>query len=153
MNRKIRFSYIYFLGLVLTFVLFLFTGRQVYTHLTMNYAEDPSGDAFVTVYGEVGVLHEGVVEDGVADLYFWGSDITGISPIHYNTFEELYLECIQIRVHGETVAKMDAQMMMEYLSPNDGIQDMTLTEQGVCLTTSNDQPVLQLSEELQSQIN
>lgn len=153
MNRKIRFSKIYFLGLVLTFVLFLFTGRQVYTHLTMNYAEDPSGDAFVTVYGEDGVLHEGIVEGGVADLYFWGSDITGISPIHYNTFEELYLESIQIRVHGETVAKMDAQMMMEHLVPNDGIQDMTLTEQGVYITTSNDQPVLRLSEELQSQIN
>ncbi len=152
MNRKIRFSKIYFLGLLLTFVVFLFTGRQVYTHLTMNYAEDPSGDAFVTVYGEDGVLHEGMVEDGVADLYFWGSDIKGISPIHYNTFEELYLESIQIRVHGETVAKMDAQMMMEHLIPNDGIQDMMLTERGVYLTTSSDQPVLQLSEELQEQI-
>ena len=71
-------------------------------------------DAFVTVYGEDGVLHEGIVEGGVADLYFWGSDITGISPIHYNTFEELYLESIQISVHGETVAKMDAEMMMEH---------------------------------------
>lgn len=152
MNRKIRFSKIYFLGLLLTFVVFLFTGRQVYTHLTMNYAEDPSGDAFVTVYGEDGVLHEGMVEDGVADLYFWGLDITGISPIHYNTFEELYLESIQIRVHGETVVKMDAEMMMEHLTPNDGIQDMMLTEQGVYLTTSSDQPVLQLSEELQGQI-
>lgn len=152
MNRKIRFSKIYLLGLLLTFVLFLFTGRRVYTHLTMNYAEDPSGDAFVTVYGEDAVLHEGMVEDGVADLYFWGSDITGISPIHYNTFEELYLESIQIRVHGETVVKMDAEMMMEHLTPNDGIQDMMLTEQGVYLTTSSDQPVLQLSEELQGQI-
>lgn len=152
MNRKLRFSKIYLLGLLLTFVLFLFTGRQVYTHLTMNYAEDPSGDAFVTVYGEDAVLHEGMVEDGVADLYFWGSDITGISPIHYNTFEELYLESIQIRVHGETVAKMDAEMIMKHLIPNDGIQDMMLTERGVYLTTSNDQPVLQLSEELQEQI-
>ena len=152
MNRKIRFSKIYLLGLLLTFVLFLFTGRRVYTHLTMNYAEDPSGDAFVTVYGEDAVLHEGMVEDGVADLYFWGSDITGISPIHYNTFEELYLESIQIRVHGETVVKMDAEMMMKHLTTNDGIQDMMLTEQGVYLTTSSDQPVLQLSEELQGQI-
>ncbi len=153
MNRKLRFLKIYLLGLLLTFVLFLFTGRTVYTHLTMNYAEDPSGDAYVTVYGEDEVLYEGVVEDGVADLYFWGSDITGISPIHYNTFEELYLESIQIRVHGETVAKMDAEMIIEYFTPNDGIQDMTLTEQGVYLTTQSDQPVLLMNDTLQEKID
>ncbi len=153
MNRKLRFSKIYLLGLLLAFVLFLFTGRTVYTHLTMNYAEDPSGDAYVTVYGEDEVLHEGSVEEGVADLYFWGSDITGISPIHYNTFEELYLESIQIRIHGETVVKMDAEMIIEYFAPNDGIQDMTLTEQGVYLTTKSDQPVLVLSDVLREKID
>lgn len=153
MNRKLRFSKIYFLGLVLTFMLFLCTGRQVYTHLTMNYAEDPSGDAFVTVYGENGVLHEGMVEEGKADLFFWGSDITGISPIHYNTFEEIYLESIQIRVHGETVAKMDGEAILKYFTPNDGIQEMKLCEQGVSLTTRSDQPVMQLSSQLCDQID
>ena len=52
MNRKVRISKIYFIGLLLTFLLFLFTGREVYTHLTMNYTYDPSGDVYVTVYGE-----------------------------------------------------------------------------------------------------
>lgn len=153
MNKKLHFSKIYLIGLLLTFVLFLFTGRQVYTHLTMNYTEDPSGDAFVTVYGEEEILAEGAVEDGTAELYFWGSDITGISPIHYDTFEELYLESIELRIHGEMVAKMDAEMILQYFVPNDGIMDMELMEQGVCLTTRSDQPILQLTEELKDKID
>ena len=123
MNRKLRFSKIYFLGLLLTFLLFLFTGRQVYTHMTINYGADPTGDAFVTVYGENDVLCESMVEEGMADFFFWGTDITGISPIHYNTSEELYVTEIQIRVHGETVVKMDAEMIMNYFTPNDGISE------------------------------
>lgn len=153
MNNKLHFSKIYLIGLLLSFVLFLFTGRQVYTHLTLNYANDPSGDAFVTVYGEEEILAEGAVEDGTAELYFWGSDITGISPIHYDTFEELYLESIELRIHGEMVAKMDAEMILQYFVPNDGIMEMKLTEQGVCLTTRSDQPILQLTEELRDKID
>lgn len=153
MNRKLRFSKIYFVGLVLTFLLFLFTGRKVYTHLTMNYTQDPAGDVFVTVYGEEEILHEGMVEEGVADLFFWGTDITGISPIHYDSFEEIYIESIQIRVHGETVAKMNAEMIMENFTPNEGILEMNLTKQGVCLMTKNDQPILQLSDMLRAQID
>ena len=153
MNRKIRFSKIYFLGLVLTFMLFLCTGRQVYTHLTMNYAQDPAGDVFVTVYGEEDILHEGMVEEGVADLFFWGSDITGISPIHYDSFEEIYIEDIQIRVHGETVVKLDAEKIMDNFTPNDGILEMNLTEQGVCLLTKSDQPVLLLTDALREKID
>ena len=148
MNRKLRFSKIYFLGLLLTFVLFLCTGRQVYTHLTINYTQDPVGDVFVTVYGEEDVLHEGMVENGVGDFFFWGSDITGISPIHYDCFEEIYIESIHIRVHGETVSKMDAEMIMENFTPNDEILEMKLTDQGVCLTTKSDQPILQPTEAL-----
>ena len=153
MNRKLRFSKIYFLGLVFAFLLFLCTGRQVYTHMTINYGEDPAGDAFVTVYGEEGVLHEAMVEDGTADFFFWGTDITGISPIHYNTFEELYLTGIQIRVHGETVVKMDAEMIMNYFAPNDGIAEMRLTKQGVYLTTQSDEPILQLTDQLRDKID
>ena len=153
MNRKLRFSKIYCLGVLLTVLLFLFTGREVYTHMTINYGADPAGDAFVTVYGEEGVLHEAAVEDGIADFFFWGTDITGISPIHYNTFEELYLTGIQIRVHGETVVKMDAEMIMNYFTPNDGISEMNLTEQGVYLTTKSDQPILQLTDVLRDKID
>ena len=121
--------------------------------MTINYGADPAGDAFVTVYGEEGVLHEAAVEDGIADFFFWGTDITGISPIHYNTFEELYLTGIQIRVHGETVVKMDAEMIMNYFTPNDGISEMNLTEQGVYLTTKSDQPILQLTDVLRDKID
>ena len=153
MNSKLRFSKIYFLGLVLTFMLFLCTGRQVYTHLTMNYTYDPSGDVFVTVYGEEDILHEGMVEEGVADFFFWGSDITGISPIHYDASQVIYLDSIQIRVHGETVAKMNAEMIMENFTPNDGILDMELTDEGVYLTTISDQPILQLTDELREKID
>ena len=153
MNRKIRFSKIYFIGLLLTFVLFLFTGREVYTHLTMNYTYDPSGDVYVTVYGEEEVLHEGMIEEGVGDFFFWGSDITGISPIHYDASQVIYLDSIQIRIHGELIAKMDAQMIMENFVPNDGILDMELTEEGVYLTTISDQPILQLTDDLREQID
>ena len=153
MNRRLRFSKIYFLGLVLAFMLFLCTGRQVYTHLTMNYTYDPSGDVFVTVYGEDKILHEGMIEEGVGDFFFWGTDITGISPIHYDASQVIYLESIQIRVHGENVAKMDAGMIMENFTPNDGILDMELTDEGVYLTTISEQPVLLLNDSLREKID
>ncbi len=153
MYKKKHFSKIYFIGLLLTFLLFLFTGRETYTHLTMNYAKDPSGDAYVTVYGEDEILCEGMVEEGVADLYFWGSDITGISPIHYDAYEVLCLETIEIRVHGELVARMDGERIVQYFTPNDGIKELTLTAQGACLTTQGDQPILQLTDELRDMID
>ena len=153
MNRKVRISKIYVIGLLLTFLLFLFTGREVYTHLTMNYTYDPSGDVYVTVYGEEDILHQEMIEEGVGDFFFWGSDITGISPIHYDASQVIYLESIQIRIHGDLVAKMDAPMIMENFIPNDGILDMELTEEGVYLTTISDQPILLLTDELRGQID
>ena len=89
MTRKIRFSKIYIIGLLITFGLFLLTGRTVYTHLTMNYTQDPTGDVYVTVYGEEEVLSEGMVEDGKIDLFFWGSEITGIAPIHASILQSI----------------------------------------------------------------
>ena len=153
MNRKVRISKIYFIGLLLTFLLFLFTGREVYTHLTMNYTYDPSGDVYVTVYGEEDILHQEMIEEGVGDFFFWGSDITGISPIHYDASQVIYLDSIEIRIHGDLVAKMDAPMIMENFIPNDGILDMELTEEGVYLTTISDQPTLLLTEELRGRID
>ncbi len=150
--RKIRFSKIYFIGLLITFGLFLFTGRTVYTHLTMNYTQDPTGDVYVTVYGEEDVLSEGMVEEGQIELFFWGSDITGISPIHYDTHEKIYLESLELRVHGELVAKMDAEKIFQQFEPNEDIEKMQLTKKGVCLEMADEQPVLLLKEELKDQI-
>ena len=153
MIRKLRISKIYFLGLVFTFMLFLCTGREVYTHLTMNYTYDPSGDVYVTVYEEDEILHKGMIEEGVGDFFFWGKDITGISPIHYDASQVVYLDSIQIRVHGETVAKMDAKMIMENFTPNDDILDMELTDEGVYLTTIGEQPTLLLNDSLREKID
>ncbi len=152
MIKKKHLSKIYLIGLLLTFVLFLLTGRQVYAHLTMNYAFDPAGDVTVTVYGEEKILAEGEVLDARAELYFWGADITGISPIHYDGYEELLIENIELRVHGHLVADMSPEMIMEYFAPNDGIAEMYLTEQGVYLTTQNDQPIMVATEELTGKI-
>jgi len=132
--------------------MFLLWGRQVYTHITVNYAKDPTGDAIVTVYGENRILGERKVEEGTAELYFWGRDITGISPIHYDSFEELYLKNIEIRVHGKLVAAMTPEEILKSLIPNDGIRDIQVTEQGLCLTTQSDRPLLMLTQELRDRI-
>lgn len=132
--------------------MFLFWGRQVYTHITVNYAKDPTGDAIVTVYGENQILGEREVEEGRAELYFWGHDITGISPIHYDSFEELYLESIEIRIYGKLVTAMMPEEILTYFIPNDGIRDIQVTEQGLYLTTQSDQPLLMLAQELRDRI-
>ena len=100
MKNKLYFSKIYFIGFILCFVLSLFAGRKVYTHITLNYAYDPVGEALVSVYRGDELLAQAEVVDTAADLYFWGSDFTEIAPIHYDTYEELYLESIDIRVYG-----------------------------------------------------
>ncbi|MEE1015409.1 MAG: hypothetical protein U0M69_05235 [Lachnospiraceae bacterium] len=153
MKKKIHFSKIYMIGLLLTFLLFLFTGRQVYTHITLNYVFDPSGDAITSVYCGEELLAEAEVIDGQADLYFWGSEFTSIAPIHYDTYEELYLESIEIRVHGRQVCKMLPEQILENFTPNEGILSLQAEEQGVSITTKNDSPALMLAEPLMRQIS
>lgn len=153
LKDKIHFSKIYFTGVIITFVLFLFTGRQVYSHITLNYAFDPEGDAITAVCLEEEVLAEAEVLDGQADLYFWGSEFTSIAPIHYDTYEELYLESIEIRVHGYTVCDLTPEQILEYFTPNDGIMRLQLEEQGLNIMTRNDTPAFVLTEELKDKIS
>ena len=153
LKRHCKFSKIYFIGALLIFFMFLFWGKQVYTHVTVNYAKDPTGDAIVTVYEEQQILAESEVEEGTAELYFRGSDITGIAPIHYDSFEELYLKSIEIRIYGKLVAAMEPEEILKYFVPNDGIRDIQPTEQGLYLTTQSDRPLLMLSQELRDRID
>lgn len=152
LKKTISFSKIYIIGAVITFLLFLFTGRQVYSHITMTYAKDPSGDAYVSAYLENELLAETQVIDGQADLFFWGADYDRLTPIHYNTFEELYLTNIEIRVHGYLIRNLNPEEMLTALAPNDGIFSMELKSQGLKILTQNDTPAFILSEELQKQI-
>ena len=94
------------IGLLLTFCLFLLTGREVYSHITLNYGADPTGDAFASAYLEDELLSQAEVTEGKADLFFWGSRYTSLAPIHYNTYEEIYLESIQIRAHGHLICDL-----------------------------------------------
>ena len=153
MNRKVRISKIYLLGLLLTFLLFLFTGRNVYTHLTMNYIDDPAGDVFVTVYGEEDVLLEEMIEGDCGDFFFWGADIAGISPIHYDTFEVIGLESMEIRVHGELVSRMDGEGILKNFIPNEDINEVELTEEGLILTTCGENPILYPTEAFRNQMD
>lgn len=153
MKRKIRFSKIYFIGLILCFVLFLFTGRQVYTHITLNYTYDPVGDAFISVYRGDAQLAQAEVVDKAGDLYFWGSDFTGIAPIHYDAFKEIYLESMEIRVHGYPVCQFSPEDIVREFSPNDGIRQFEVEEQGVLIVTDSDDPQLLLSEGLRQRIS
>lgn len=152
-KKKLHFSKLYLTGLLLVFILFLWKGREVYTHITVNYAKDPTGDAIVTAYGEEEILGACEVEDGVAELYFRGSAVTAIAPIHYDSFEELYIKNMEIRVHGKLAADMTPEMLLEYFTPNDGIREIRATEDGLYLTTQSDEPLLFLTEELQKKID
>lgn len=152
-KKHFQISKLYMIGALLTVLLFLLAGRQVYTSVTVNYAKDPTGNAFVTVYGEDGILKKGEVQDGTAKLYFWGKEITGISPIHYDAYEKLYITGIKLRVHGKTVADMGPEQIVEYFRPNSGIRELRPTAEGICLTTESDQPVLLVTRELQQKID
>ncbi len=153
MKNKLHVSKIYLIGLLITFVLFLICGREVYTHITLNYAYDPEGDAITSVYNEEKCVAEAEVIDGRADLYFWGSEMTGIAPIHYDTYEELYLQNIEIRVHGHLVKKLTPELILEFMTPNDGISRLQVEEPGLNIMTANDNPIFLLNEELQKQIS
>ena len=152
MKKTISISKIYMLGLLLTFCLFLLTGREVYSHITMKYVEDPSGDVVVSVYSDETCSAETEVIEGTADLFFWGADYTGIAPIHYDAYEKLYLESIQIRVHGYLVCNLQADEMAEAFLPNESIQSVQVKGRGLEIVTQGDCPILMLSDHLQKQI-
>ena len=100
MEKGFRISKRYFIGLLVALLLFFLTGRQVYTHITLNYDKDPTGEAYASAGYEKNVLVETKVIDGVAELFFWGSDFTELLPIHYDSHEELCLTQLEIRMHG-----------------------------------------------------
>lgn len=133
--KKVHFSKIYMAGMILTFVLFLFTGRKVYFHFTLDYTEDPTGDAIVTVYDEEGAAAQAMVENGQADLYYWGNSFTGFSPVHYDSYEELCIQRIQLRIHGVLAAELEGEEILDAFAPDDGIAYVKETEKGVCLRT------------------
>lgn len=127
-------SKIYLVGAILTFLLFWFTGRQAYIHLTVDYTYDPTGDAIVTAYAEE-TDAQGNVDDGRADVYYWGKTFTGFSPIHYRSFEDLYIQNVQLRVHGILVADLKGEEILKDFEPNEFIEFITPTEEGLCIYT------------------
>ncbi len=152
LKGKIHFSKIYLIGLLLTFGLFLLTGRQVYTHVTLNYAYDPAGEAIAAVYRGEEKLAEAEVIGTAADLYFWGADFTSISPIHYDTYEELYLTSVEIKLHGISVCSLNPSQMLENLIPNEGIRRLQIEEEGLNIMTDSDSPAFELAEELRASL-
>lgn len=152
MKKTISFSKIYIIGAVITFLLFLLTGRQVYSHITMNYVKDPSGEVIASVYSGNTLISETEVIEGTADWFFWGTDYTSLAPIHYDAYEKLYLDSIQIRVHGHLVCDLQADKIAKNFLPNDSIQSMKVQNQGLEIITQGDHPTLMLDENLQKQI-
>lgn len=153
LKKHFKFPKIYFTGLLITFVLFLLSGKQVYTHITLNYAYDPEGDAFAAAYCGEEVLSECEVEQGTAQLYFWGTEFTQIAPIHYDTYEELYLKNIQIRVQGILVWDLSPEQILEYFTPNDGIRRLQVEEPGLNIMTGNDHPAFEVTQKLLDKID
>lgn len=153
LKNRFHFSKIYFIGLILCFVLFIFTGRQVYTHITLNYAFDPVGEALVSVYQGEELLAQAEVVETTGDLYFWGSDFTGIAPIDYDAYEELYIDSIEIRVHGYRVCLLSPEDILQHFTPNDGFVSVQVEKPGLNFVTANDHPVFLLNQELQEKIS
>lgn len=148
LKKRCKFSKIYFIGLLITFVLFLLSGRQVYTHITMDYAEDPTGDAVITVYDNEEVLTEFDMIEAEAETYFWGTGFTKITPIHYGTHEELYLTNLEIRMHGCQVAAISPENFQEYFSPNEDIEGLTVKEEGLEIIIRGENPAFLATEKL-----
>ena len=153
MKKTTSISKIYMIGLLLTFCLFLLTGREVYSHITLNYGADPTGDAFASAYLEDELLSQAEVTEGKADLFFWGSRYTSLAPIHYNTYEEIYLESIQIRAHGHLICDLQGEALGKAFVPNEGILSLQVKEQGVEILTASDMPALLLTDALQKEIS
>ena len=152
-KKKLVIPKLYMAGCLLVFLFFLAFGRQVYTHITVNYTEDPAGDVFVTVYDKGQALKECEVQEGRAELYFWGKDMTEIAPIHYDAYKEIYLKNIVIHVHGKQVLNAGSEEILDWFTVNDGVREVKETDHGLYLTTKNDDPRLLMTEELQEKIH
>lgn len=153
MNEKRKLSYLYLLGLLIPLIMFLFFGRRVYTHLLMEYAEDPTGDAIVSVYDGEGLLGETLVEDGCAELYFWCDEIREIAPIHYQTHEDLYLTELVICIHGYEAVKIFPEEFPYYFGTNQAVESLEITDQGAKLRICGENPALQVNEILQQRLS
>ena len=152
MEKGFRISKRYLIGLLFTVILFLCTGRQVYTHITLNYGEDPTGDAYASVLKEDKVLAAYEVTEGVAELFFWGADFNRLLPIHYDSHEELCLTRLEIRMHGFLVADLKGEEILSYFTPNEDFEYVTTDAQGLVLKTQDEFPALVASEELREQM-
>lgn len=148
-NRNI--PKIYLSGVVLTFLLFWFTGRQAYIHLTLDYTYDPTGDAVVTAYAEE-TDAQGIVEDGRAEVYYWGKSFVGFSPIHYSSFEELYLQSVQLRVHGILITDLKGAEILNDFEPNELIEYAVPKEEGLCIYAGAEGAALLAKEALAAKV-
>lgn len=146
MKTKLHFSKRYLIGLFVIFVLFLFGSRPVYTHVTMQYAQDPTGDAYTAVYDEEDKLAESEVEHGISEMFFWGSEFTKITPIHYDSHEELHLTNLEIRVHGFLVVDLNPGDMLDYLTPNEDFEYVKVTDKGLEIKTEDDFPAFEATK-------
>lgn len=151
-NRKIYLSKIYLLGAILAVLLFWFTGRTTYIHMTLDYAYDPTGTAIVTVYGEEGELAQGKVEEGRAEIYYWGTEFSGFSPIHYRSYEEISLQRLQLRVHGVLAADLQGKELLEVFEPNEAFRYVTSGEKTICIYTEEEDARFTASEEFSRKI-
>lgn len=152
-KKKLVIPKLYMAGCLLVFLFFLAFGRQVYTHITVDYTEDPAGDVFVTVYDKEQALKECEVQEGRAELYFWGKEMTEIAPIHYDAYKEIYLQNIEIHVHGKQVINAQSGEILDWFTVNDGVREIKETDRGLYLTTKSDTPRLLMTEELQEKIH
>lgn len=146
--KKMPISKIYVVGAILTCILFLFTGRNTYIRLTLDYVSDPTGTAIVTAFGEEGALAQGTVEEGHAEVYYWGTEFTGFSPIHYRSYENLYLQRLQLHVHGILAADFNGSEILESFEPNDSLQVMTSENDTLCIYTEMEGAEFSASEAL-----
>lgn len=144
--------YLYFIGLMIPLLMFILCGRQVYTHVIMEYAEDPTGDAVVTVYHEEKILGETLVNEGRAELYFWGSDVTGIAPIHYATHEKLLLTDLELRIHGILAIKLTPEKSEQYFVGNQDLKILETESSGLKLQIQGETPRLLLNEAAQQHL-
>lgn len=151
LKKKLPKSYI--VGLLAVFVLFLLFGRQVQTHITMEYAYDLSGDAFVTVWRGNELLDECEMQDAKAELYFEGTEFTQLSPIHYDSYEEMYLRRIGIKMQGVQVMTLTPEKIERYFSPNQDILRMQEEADGLNIITGGEHPAFVPSAELLAELS
>lgn len=137
-----KISKLYLLGLIPVLLLFLLCGRRVYTHMTLTFANDLTGEAYATVWDGDRLLDECEEEEKRADLYFWGTDFTVLSPIHYDSYEEIYLKSITVSLHGYHFRTLTPEMILENFRPNQDIKRLQVEEQGLNVMTGGLFPAL-----------